>query len=201
MNVNDAYSGNISALTAPTNLDFNISNKHNITSRNLSTNMYNSNQIDNNEINNNEPFRHQDLKIIVETPQTNENELSELFQQKCNEYEQKISQQYNEMREINNENLQLKSLINSKQNISNSKPPLTQICNNISGSKKWIITIILSLLVLFITSTYTISILDNWLDNHGVDLFSKTDRMNELLLLVIQFLFLVIIIRLILQYV
>ena len=104
--------------------------------------------------------------------------------------------------QLNQDKLSLQSKINTletkRKKERTEKPILEQQCK-INNKNKWFITIGLAVLVLLFTSTYTINIIDTWLDNHGVDLFSRSDRMNELLLLIIQFIIIIIIIRLILQ--
>lgn len=103
----------------------------------------------------------------------------------------------------NNEILKLSSYINEQKKKNKEKisePALEQVCK-INTNRKWLITIIISICILLFTSTYTVNFIDNWLDNHNVDLFSTTDKMNELLLLIIQFIFIVIVVRLILQFV
>ncbi len=119
--------------------------------------------------------------------------------------QQQIMQQT--IQQIETDKLNLQSEINKLKkkeqfrfNNTNVDPVIKEQLCKINSTSKWYITILISIVVLFFTSTYSVSFIDNWLDNHGVDLFSQTDRMNELLLLVIQFIFIIICIRLILQF-
>ena len=71
---------------------------------------------------------------------------------------------------------------------------------NISDSnKRWLITGIITIVVVLLMSTYTVNILDKLLDRCEVDLFSQTNKMNELLFLIIQVILVIIDVRLILQ--
>lgn len=79
------------------------------------------------------------------------------------------------------------------------KSNLPQICNG-SSNRKTILSIIIAVIILAFLSTYSVNCIDRWLDNHQVDLFSQTDRMNELLLFMIQFLFIFVAVRLILNF-
>jgi len=76
---------------------------------------------------------------------------------------------------------------------------LPQLCSG-TNNRKTILSIVISVVVLFFVSTYTVGAIDRWLDRHQVDLFSPTDRMNELLLFMIQFLFIFAAVRLILNF-
>ena len=71
---------------------------------------------------------------------------------------------------------------------------------NISDSnKRWLITGIITIVVVLLMSTYTVNIVDKLLDRCEVDLFSQTNKMNELLFLIIQIILVIIVVRLILQ--
>ena len=71
---------------------------------------------------------------------------------------------------------------------------------NISDSnKRWLITGIITILVVLLMSTYTVNIVDKLLDRCEVDLFSQTNKMNELLFLIIQVILIIIVVRLVLQ--
>lgn len=79
------------------------------------------------------------------------------------------------------------------------KTNLPQICNGTSN-RKTILSIVIAVIILAFVSTYSVNCVDKWLDNHQVDLFSQTDKMNELLLFMIQFLFIFVAVRLILNF-
>lgn len=79
------------------------------------------------------------------------------------------------------------------------KTNLPQICNG-SSNRKTILSVLISVIILLFLSTYSVNCIDRWLDSHQVDLFSQTDRMNELLLFMIQFLFIFVAVRLILNF-
>ena len=71
---------------------------------------------------------------------------------------------------------------------------------NISDSnKRWLITGIITIVVVLLMSTYTVNIVDKLLDRCEVDLFSQTNKMNELLFLIIQVITVIILVRSILQ--
>ncbi len=138
------------------------------------------------------------LNILSEDAQQIEEMCSKTIVQKDN----LINQLSTTNAQLNQDKLSLQSEINTmetkRKKELTTKPVLEQQCK-INNNNKWFITIGLAVLILLFTSTYTINIVDTWLDNHGVDLFSTTDRMNELLLLVIQFIIIIIVIRLVLQ--
>ena len=67
------------------------------------------------------------------------------------------------------------------------------------SNKRWLITGIITILVVLLMSTYTVNIVDKLLDRCEVDLFSQTNKMNELLFLIIQVILVIIVVRLILQ--
>ena len=67
------------------------------------------------------------------------------------------------------------------------------------SNKRWLITGIITILVVLLMSTYTVNIVDKLLDRCEVDLFSQTNKMNELLFLIIQIILVIIVVRLILQ--
>ena len=67
------------------------------------------------------------------------------------------------------------------------------------SNKRWLITGIITILVVLLMSTYTVNIVDKLLDKCEVDLFSQTNKMNELLFLIIQVILVIIVVRLILQ--
>jgi len=144
-----------------------------------------------------------DLNILSEDAQA----IEDMCSQTVKSLEQTIQQQQNLIQQNENDKLYLQSEMNrikrEQFNFSQSKLESImkeQVCK-INSKSKWYITILISVLVLLFTSTYTVNFIDNWLDNHDVDLFSQSDRMNELLLLVIQFIFIIIFVRLILQFV
>ncbi len=114
--------------------------------------------------------------------------------------------------EMQHKNLELQQQLQSLQNAYNAlkhKEPFTfteedvkalpQLCSG-TNNKKTILSILIAIVILFFVSTYTVSAIDRWLDNHQVDLFSQTDRMNELLLFIIQFLFIFTVVRFILNF-
>jgi len=138
------------------------------------------------------------LNILSEDAQ----QIEEMCSSTINQKDNIINQLNNNLSILNQEKLTLQSKINTleakRKKEKTEKPVLEQQCK-INNNNKWLVTIGLAVLILLFTSTYTINIVDTWLDNHGVDLFSRSDRMNELLLLVIQFIIIIIVIRLVLQ--
>jgi len=131
-------------------------------------------------------------------------ELKNLYQNKINQMQTELNQQINgrqqEINDLSQLNLSLQSELNLIKKKEYSVDNLKQICK-VNNTNKWFITIVISLFILFFMSTYSVSVVDRWLDNNGVDLFSTNDKMNELLLLIIQFLLIVIMVRIILQFV
>ncbi len=138
------------------------------------------------------------LNILSEDAQ----QIEEMCSATINQKDNVINQLHSNVSILNQDILTLQSKINTletkRKKERTEKPVLEQQCK-INNNNKWLVTIGLAVLILLFTSTYTINIVDTWLDNHGVDLFSRSDRMNELLLLVIQFIIIIIIIRLVLQ--
>ena len=126
--------------------------------------------------------------------------------QKINQLNQSILQCQQELiskqQEINNLSSQLyskKEYFGKNDTIDKDfRKKYPQVCQ-INGNKKWIITICIAVVILLFISTYSVSMIDRWLDNNNVDLFSHDDKMNELLLLTIQFIFIVFVVRFILE--
>jgi hypothetical protein len=130
-------------------------------------------------------------------------QITEICNTKIAQKDQTINQLNKLNSQLNQDKLSLQSEINNleakRKKDRTEKPVLEQQCK-INNKNKWFVTIGLAILILLFTSTYTINLVDTWLDNHSVDLFSRSDRMNELLLLIIQFIIIIIIIRLVLQF-
>jgi hypothetical protein len=59
----------------------------------------------------------------------------------------------------------------------------------LTTEKKWIIALVMAILVILIYSTFTVSLIDQFLFKHNIDLFSKESQKNEIILNVVQFLF------------
>jgi hypothetical protein len=135
-----------------------------------------------------------------------ENPLEELFTKKVDDLNIIISNQKNEINSLlakcNQYNIILskeKKTMNEKQ-AKNIKQQFQQVCK-INQNNKLITSIVISILVVLFMSTFTVGFIDRWLDNNNVDLFSSTDKTNELLLLTIQFLFVFVIVNVILYFV
>jgi hypothetical protein len=150
-----------------------------------------------------QPISTTDLNILSEDAQA----IEDMCTRTVNGLENTIFQQQQQIQQSENDKLYLQSEINKmkkkeqfRYNISNISSELKEQVCKVNSKSKWYITILISVIIIFFTSTYSVNFIDNWLDNHGVDLFSQTDRMNELLLLVIQFIFIIISVRLVLQF-
>ena len=80
---------------------------------------------------------------------------------------------------------------------------LSNIYSNLKhthSEKKWMIALVVAVVAILITNTFTISMIDHFLFSLGIDLFQKHTRQHELILLLMQFLIIFIIIRWILTY-
>ena len=139
------------------------------------------------------------------TPINIDDGTTELLQNKIQELSQHVTNLEGLNNQFQTEIVQLQTKINSFETskkmgevAKDLSSKLPQICK-INTNNKWYITIILAIIVLFFTSTYSVGFIDRLLDRHNVDLFSTRDKMNELLLLIIQFIIIVIVIRLILE--
>jgi hypothetical protein len=124
--------------------------------------------------------------------------------QQINQLNQTILQYQQDLLSKQQEINQLSSRLQStKENLGFTNKTVEmypQVCK-VNNNKKWIITLCVSVVVLLFVSTYSVSFIDRWLDNNNVDLFSHEDKMNELLLLVLQFIFIVFVVRFILEFV
>jgi hypothetical protein len=125
-----------------------------------------------------------------------ENEaIQDLFEQKVNELNLIISQQQSQINDLvtkcNKYNLYItnnEKTLNDKQ-AKKITEKFGNVCYNVDNSKKMWTAVIISVVVVLFMSTFTVGWLDKWLDGRNVDLFSTSDKTNELLLLLIQFLF------------
>jgi fumarate reductase subunit D len=125
-----------------------------------------------------------------------ENEaIQDLFEQKVNELNTIISQQQSQINDLvtkcNKYNLYItnnEKTLNDKQ-AKKITEKFKNVCHNADNSKKMWTAVIISVVVVLFMSTFTVGWIDKWLDNRNVDLFSTSDKTNELLLLLIQFLF------------
>jgi len=72
--------------------------------------------------------------------------------------------------------------------------------NTLSGEKKWLYTIVISIITLLIFSTFTVNIIDKFLFNRKIDLFSSESKSNEIILNIVQFILLFVIIRMLFNY-
>ncbi len=124
--------------------------------------------------------------------------------QQINQLNQAILQYQQDLLSKQQEINQLTSRLHSKKEnlgfTETTKDKYPQVCK-INGNKKWIITLCIAVVILLFVSTYSVSLIDKWLDNNNVDLFSHEDKINELLLLLLQFIFIVFVVRFILEFV
>jgi hypothetical protein len=125
-----------------------------------------------------------------------ENEaIQDLFEQKVNELNNIINQQQSQISDLVTKCNKYKLYITNNEKVLNDKQAKTivekfdNVCMNVDKSKKMWVAVIISVVIVLFMSTFTVGWIDRWLDSRNVDLFSSTDRTNELLLLLIQFLF------------
>lgn len=67
--------------------------------------------------------------------------------------------------------------------------------------RKWLASFVIAVIACLIFSTFTVGILDQYFFKRGIDLFSKDNRRNELILNAIQFLLLFVLVRVVFNYV
>jgi hypothetical protein len=77
---------------------------------------------------------------------------------------------------------------------------LHQDMNTLSGEKKWLYTIVISVITLLIFSTFTVNIIDKFLFKRKIDLFGSESKTNEIILNIVQFILLFGIIRMLFNY-
>lgn len=133
-----------------------------------------------------------DTDNIVNLCNQKTNQLNMVIQNQQNV----IGQLQSQLQNLHHENTKIEKF--AYDNSKRIEQELPQVCK-IKSNKKWTITILISIIVLIFTSTFTVNVIDRILDNHNVDLFSSTDKTNELLLFAIQFIIIVIVVRFILQ--
>jgi hypothetical protein len=71
----------------------------------------------------------------------------------------------------------------------------------LSNEKRWIFSFIISLLAILVYSTFTVSLVDQFLFKKNIDLFSKESKKYEIIMNIIQFIILFIFIRIAMSYV
>jgi hypothetical protein len=125
-----------------------------------------------------------------------ENEaIQDLFEQKVNELNTIINQQQSQINDLVTKCNKYNLYITNNEKVLSDKQAkkivekFDSVCTNVDKSKKMWMAIIISVVIVLFMSTFTVGWIDKWLDSRNVDLFSSTDRTNELLLLLIQFLF------------
>jgi hypothetical protein len=80
---------------------------------------------------------------------------------------------------------------------------LSSIQENIgalTSEKRWIISLVVSVLAILVYSTFTVSLVDQFLFKRNIDLFSKESKKNEIILNVVQFTLLFAFVRIVLSY-
>ncbi len=66
---------------------------------------------------------------------------------------------------------------------------------SISADKKWLVSFLITFVALLIFSTFSVSIIDQFLFKRGIDLFTKDSTRNQIYLTIGQFILLFIFIR------
>ena len=70
----------------------------------------------------------------------------------------------------------------------------------LTSEKRWIIALVVSILAILVYSTFTVSLVDQFLFKRNIDLFSKESKKNEIILNVVQFGVLFAFVRIVLSY-
>jgi hypothetical protein len=70
----------------------------------------------------------------------------------------------------------------------------------LTSEKRWIIALVVSVLAILVYSTFTVSLVDQFLFKRNIDLFSKESKKNEIILNVVQFGVLFAFVRIVLSY-
>jgi hypothetical protein len=70
----------------------------------------------------------------------------------------------------------------------------------LTSEKRWIIALVVSILAILVYSTFTVSLVDQFLFKRDIDLFSKESKKNEIILNVAQFALLFAFVRIVLSY-
>ena len=70
----------------------------------------------------------------------------------------------------------------------------------LTSEKRWIIALVVSILSILVYSTFTVSLVDQFLFKRNIDLFSKESKKNEIILNLVQFGVLFAFVRIVLSY-
>ncbi len=70
----------------------------------------------------------------------------------------------------------------------------------LTSEKRWIIALVVSILAILVYSTFTVSLVDQFLFKRNIDLFSKESKKNEFILNAVQFVLLFAFVRIVLSY-
>jgi hypothetical protein len=71
---------------------------------------------------------------------------------------------------------------------------------SLTSEKRWIIALVVSILAILVYSTFTVSLVDQFLFKRNIDLFSKESKKNEIILNAVQFGVLFAFVRIVLSY-
>ena len=71
---------------------------------------------------------------------------------------------------------------------------------SLTSEKRWIISLVVSILAILVYSTFTVSLVDQFLFKRNIDLFSKESKKNEIILNAVQFVLLFAFVRIVLSY-
>lgn len=71
---------------------------------------------------------------------------------------------------------------------------------SLTSEKRWIIALVVSILAILVYSTFTVSLVDQFLFKRNIDLFSKESKKNEIILNAVQFVLLFAFVRIVLSY-
>ncbi len=77
---------------------------------------------------------------------------------------------------------------------------LEENVGSLTTEKRWLIAFIIAVLAILVYSTFTVSLLDQFLFKRNIDLFSKDSKKNEIILNLVQFALLFAFIRVVLSY-
>ena len=71
---------------------------------------------------------------------------------------------------------------------------------SISKEKKWLLAFIITIFALLFFSTFTVSILDRFCYQRGIDLFNPDQKQNEITLNILQFILFFLLVRFLFRY-
>ena len=77
---------------------------------------------------------------------------------------------------------------------------LSENVGALTNEKRWMAAFVVSVLAILVYSTFTVSLVDQFLFKRDIDLLSKESKKNEFILNVVQFVLLFVFVRVVLAY-